>query len=58
VSPTDDSNAWKLLSGTVLSSLGTTPRTDIEVKRVAVAPGIMVANSGAPFTLDKLRSKG
>ncbi|KAI0032671.1 carboxypeptidase S [Vararia minispora EC-137] len=45
VSPTEGSGAWALLSGTILSSLKTTIRTDIEVKGIAVAPAIMIANS-------------
>lgn len=49
VSPTDGSGAWQLLSGTILSSLGTSPRAEIVDKRIVVSPGIMVANSDTKF---------
>ncbi|KZV72467.1 carboxypeptidase S [Peniophora sp. CONT] len=52
VSPTDGSGAWKLLSGTILSSLGTSSRAELTDKRVIVAPGIMVANSDTKWYWD------
>lgn len=52
VSPTDGSGAWELLSGTILSSLGTSSRDEIVDKRIVVAPGIMVANSDTKWYWD------
>ena len=52
VSPTDGSGAWELLSGTILSSLGSSSRAEIVDKRIVVAPGIMVANSDTKWYWD------
>ena len=45
VTPTEGSGAWAVLSGTILSSLGTSERDDLRGKQIVVAPGIMIANS-------------
>ncbi|KZV71076.1 carboxypeptidase S [Peniophora sp. CONT] len=45
VTPTEGSGAWEVLSGTILSSLGTSVRAELSGKRIVVAPGIMIANS-------------
>ncbi|KZV73597.1 carboxypeptidase S [Peniophora sp. CONT] len=52
VSPKEGSGAWELLSGTILSSLGTSSRAELADKRVVVAPGTMFASSDTRWYWD------
>lgn len=45
VTPTEGSGAWQVLSGTILSSLSTSERTELAGKRAVVAPGLLSANT-------------
>ncbi|KAI0314592.1 hypothetical protein OF83DRAFT_435980 [Amylostereum chailletii] len=45
VSPTDGSGPWELLSGTILSTLGSSLRPTMREKSAIVAPGLVLGNT-------------